>query len=284
MVCATFLATVTACCASPTKPSLGTTAGSWSNEPRGFAAVTDHPWSSVTGGAWNRRPSPHDRITTDDTAPQSPSDVLEYVYPAGFTGGSAPATHYFPLENRKDIFIGLLWKVSDRWQGHASEVNKIQFIYLHGPADVAMVMHGATGGPYEIRVLPQWPEHTASWLTPNVTNRSVTLGQWHRVEWYLKYESQYGAGDGIIRWWLDGALLGDYTNVRYPNDAGFVEYQMSPTWGGIGDTKRRADFFRFDHTYISAPSGAAALRPAAGSTLILRTATANASSVYNISE
>jgi hypothetical protein len=83
---------------------------------------------------------------------------------------------------------------------------------------------------------------------------------------------------------MDGALLGDYTSVRYPNDAGFVEYQMSPTWGGIGDTKRRSDFFRFDHTYISAPSGAAARQPSAGSELIFSRPTANAISVYSISE
>ena len=48
----------------------------------------------------------------------------------------------------------------------------------------------------------------------------------------------YGRGDGIIRWWMDGVLVGDYTNVKFPNDNGFVEYQISPTWGGnTGDVK-----------------------------------------------
>ena len=48
----------------------------------------------------------------------------------------------------------------------------------------------------------------------------------------------YGRGDGIIRWWMDGVLVGNYTNVKFPNDNGFVEYQISPTWGGnTGDIK-----------------------------------------------
>ena len=142
------------------------------------------------------------------------------------------------------------WKVSDPWQGHSSGVNKIQFMYT-GSADVAMVMYGQNGGPYEVRVLPQWPEHTGSWLTPNVTNGPIIPGRWRRLEWYLKYESQPGAADGIIRWWIDGALAGDYTQLRFPADAGFIEYQISPTWGGVGDTKTETDAYRFHRSYLS---------------------------------
>jgi beta-glucanase (GH16 family) len=69
----------------------------------------------------------------------------------------------------------------------------------------------------------------------------------------VKYESRPGAGDGAVRWWLDGAPLGSYTDLRFPDDAGLAEYQMSPTWGGVGDTKRQTDAYRFDHTYISVP-------------------------------
>jgi len=176
--------------------------------------------------------------------------VLEYLYPVGFPGGSAPATHYFELGRRKELFVGLVWKVSSPWQGHASGVNKIQFLYA-GSADVAMVMYGPPNGPYELRVMPQWPEHDGTWLTANVTPAPLTVGQWHQAEWYLKYESSAGAGDGVIRWWLDGALVGDYRKVRYPQDAGFVEYQISPTWGGVGDEKREADYYRFNRSYIS---------------------------------
>ena len=165
----------------------------------------------------------------NDAAARPAAMVIEYV-----TRRALPAVRagdpLFRDGPPKELFVGLLWKVSSPWQGHESGVNKIQFLYA-GSSDVAMVMHGPAGGPYELRVMPQWPEHDGTWLTPNVTNTSPALGQWHRVEWYLKYESSAGAGDGVIRWWLDGALVGDYRKVRYPHDAGFVEYQISPTWG-----------------------------------------------------
>jgi hypothetical protein len=221
----------------------------WPDEPAGLPTLTDRVWTDLTGGQWSHRDGGTDRIVEDPTSPDAPASALEYVYAAGFAGGRAPATHFYPLSHRRELFVGMQWKVSDPWQGHESLVNKIQFIYTSS-ADVAMVMYGPPGGPYEVRVLPQWPEHTGGWLRPKAET-PVRLGQWHRLEWYLKYESQHGAGDGIIRWWIDGALAGDYPQMRFPNDDGFVEYQISPTWGGVGDTKTETDSYRFHRSYIS---------------------------------
>src|SRR4029077_19053511 len=113
-----------------------------------------------------RRDSPNDRIVIDATAPVSPDHALEYVYPIGFNGGSAPATQYYPLKNRKELFVGLQWETSNPWQGHVTNVNKIQFIFA-ARADITMVMYGPKNGPYDLRVIPQWPEHDGSWLIPN---------------------------------------------------------------------------------------------------------------------
>jgi len=50
----------------------------------------------------------------------------------------------------------------------------------------------------------------------------------------------------------DGTVVGNYTNVKFPNDNGFVEYQISPTWGGnTGDIKTELDSYSFDHSYLS---------------------------------
>lgn len=226
----------------------------WSNEPAGFVAITDQPWDAIVDASWRRRTSAHDRIIADAGAPFSPSGVLEYLYPAGFAGGTAPATHYFPLRDAREVFVGLQWKANDTWHGHATGVNKIQFVYLAGGGDIAMVMHGSDAGPYELRVLPQWREHTRSWLASNAAQRPIRPGAWHRIEWHLKYESRPGAADGVVRWWVDGALAGSYTDLRFPDAAGFAEYQLSPTWGGVGDVKRQNDYYRFDHTYLSMPA------------------------------
>jgi len=210
--------------------------------------LTDRTWTALTGDRWRRRDGSDDRIVDDATAPGARM-VLEYVYPAGFLGGTAPATHYYPLEKLTEIFVGLQWKVSSPWQGHATGVNKLQFLYT-GSSDITMVMYGPPGGPYELRVMPEWPQHDGSWLVPNVNRVPLTPGQWHRVEWHLKY----GTASGIVRWWQDGLLVGDYKTVHFPDDAGFLEYQMSPTWGGVGDVKTETDYYRFDESYLSGPS------------------------------
>jgi hypothetical protein len=263
-VAVVLLAVLVSGCRSTAEPSVAADHARWPHEPAGLSALTDRRWSELTGDGWQRRDGPNDRIVTDANAPLPPASALEYVYPAGFDGGTAPATHYYPLGHRKELFVGLEWKVSDPWQGHASLVNKIQFLFTGG-SDVFMTMYGPKGGPYELRVMPQWREHGDAWLVPNAPASSVTLGQWHRIEWYLKYESTYGVGDGVVRWWLDGVLVGDYSNVRYPADAGFTEYQISPTWGGVGDIKAETDYYRFDRSYISAapPSVSRRLDPRA---------------------
>jgi len=222
----------------------------WPNEPAGLVAMTNQPWNALIGGGWNRRSGGTDQIVSDPTAPLSPSNILEYIYPVGFVDGFAPATQYYPV-NGKEIFVGMWWKPSNPWQGNNSFVNKIQFFQVQN-SSVYMTMYGSNGGPLALRVNAQWPEMGSQWLTPNVSSGVVALGQWHRLEWYLKYDTSYGAGNGIIRWWLDGALVGNYTNVRFPNDGGFVEYQISPTWGGnTGQAKTQRDYYRFDHSYIS---------------------------------
>jgi hypothetical protein len=256
-VAAAMLAIVTLSCHAPAAPADGANAGTrsaaareWPDEPAGLTMLSDRVWTELTGGQWNRRDSSADRIVQDSTVTEAPPTALEYVYAAGFTGGRAPATHYYSLNHMRELFVGMRWKVSDPWQGHSSLVNKIQFTYTTS-SDVAMVMYGPKGGPYVVRVLPQWPEHTSGWLTPNASSTPVVPGRWYRLEWYLKYESRPGAGDGVIRWWIDGALAGDYSRLRFPADGGFSEYQISPTWGGVGDTKAETDYYRFQRSYLS---------------------------------
>jgi hypothetical protein len=247
---AALAAIVAVACHSASAPTERSPAGLWTHEPSGFSPLTDRAWTTLTGGGWNRRESRNDRIVTDATAPLAPGMTLEYVYPPGFDGGAAPATHFFPLDGRTEVFVALDFHVSRPWQGHASQVNKIQFL-MTSSADVMMAMYGPPDGPYQLRVMPQWRENGDGWLVPNASDPPVTLGRWHRVEWYVKYASAPGTADGVVRWWLDGASVGDYSRVRFPDDGGFVEYQISPTWGGVGDRKIGTDFIRFDRSYIS---------------------------------
>ena len=219
----------------------------WPNEPAGFSLVSDQPWDSVGSLGWTEQFGAAS-ITADLLAPRSPPGVLTITYPAGFAGGSAPATAARAFASTRAVFTGIWWKVSEPWQGHTSNVNKVLFLFPEGGGDITMVMYGPPGGPYELRVIPQFPGLPSNWLHPNVEDRPVTLGEWHRVEWLVDYSS--GAGVGAVRWWLDGHLIGDHRRVPFP-DGGMREVKISPTWGGVGDTKQSTDHFWFDHTYLS---------------------------------
>jgi hypothetical protein len=227
--------------------------------------LTDWALDALTGSGWDiNDANGYATIVTDVGAPRSAPAVGQWRYPAGFAGGSAPATMYHTLPpSFTEGFVGVWWKPSSPWQGHPSSVNKIYFL-LGGPCgNLIPVMYGASGGPYELRVAPEWGTDW-SWLTPNVSAVPIALGAWHKVELYFKYNAP-GNANGIVRWWLDGSLIGDYTNVSFPEAGCFAEFQFSPTWGGVGDVKRQTDYFWFDHVYISYPSAA----PAAAASRIL---------------
>ena len=70
-------------------------------------------------------------------------------------------------------------------------------------------------------------------MPPNATATPVTLGEWHRIEWYLKNATTTTSRDGVTRWWLDGILQGDYRDLQTPDNTGVIEYQLAPTWGGV---------------------------------------------------
>ena len=95
-----------------------------------------------------------------------------------------------------------------------------------------------------LHVLPEYPGDYR-WRTPNVQGTVVTLGNWHRIEWYSNLTS------GTLQWWLDDVLQGHHTDVRNP--VPFDVFKLSPTWGGnTGARKRQTDHYWFDHLRISA--------------------------------
>ncbi len=224
--------------------------GPWPNEPQGYTVLSDQPWDLLTSLSWVLQFGVAS-IGLDLGAPLSPPDVLTIVYPAGMAGGSAPGTETYTFPSSVTSFFGgIWWKASDPWQGHDSNVNKIEFLFFGDGSDLPLVMYGPPGGPYDLRAEPEFVGIGSSWLAPNVNQVAVTLGTWHRIEWLVSEDATTSPPTGIVRWWLDGQLIGDYTGVPFPA-APIVDYKISPTWGGAGDTKTETDYFWFDHTHLS---------------------------------
>jgi len=240
----------------PSPPSTG-----WTHQPPGFAIWADWPLDALTGSGWGiNNARGYATIVEDPAAPGSAPHVGQWRYPPGFPGGEAPATMYHSLPPAfTEGFVGVWWKPSEPWQGHPSHVNKIYFLLGGSCGNLVPVMYGPPGGPYQLRIAPEWGSQWR-WLTPNVNAKPIALGAWHKLELYFKYNTP-GTANGIVRWWMDGAAMGDHANVAFPAPGCFTEFQISPTWGGVGDAKTHTDHFWFDHVYISQATGAPAVSP-----------------------
>ncbi|HEY6785664.1 MAG TPA: Ig-like domain-containing protein [Gemmatimonadales bacterium] len=224
--------------------------GSWPNEPANYQLISEQPFDVLNLSNWNLQFGTA-VVIPDASAPFSPPDALEVVFPVGFVGGSAPGTMELTLPQPvHSMYVGIWWKPSNPWQGNDSNSNKIQYVFTNASGSAFMVMYGTPGGPYELRVFPQFSTSSDVWLTPNVANVPVTLGQWHRIEWLLIDNTTTDPPNGICRWWLDGQLIGDYTNVNYPSEP-FSEYKVAPVFGGNGGPKIETDYYWYDHIHLS---------------------------------
>ena len=228
--------------------------GGWPNEPVGLTVLTDWAEDAVVGGGWrNAYPvslaKGYVSIVRDGTARWSPPNVLQFFYPIGFPTGVAPATVYYDMAATKELYAGFWWKASNPWQDNAAG-NKIAFMFAQSGDGQMFIMMNGVGAPRHLVVTTEFPGDNRN-LWPNVSNPDVTLGVWHRIEWSAKYSTTGSSRDGIVQWWLDGVRVGSYTDVQLPGDAGFLDFQFSPTFGGTGPVKTENDYYWVDHVHVS---------------------------------
>jgi len=250
-------ATVTVTTVAPPPPPPPPPPAGWPNQPSGMTLLSDWGmdvavpasgdvsipgatgWHVVDNAAvgssrgWTV-------LASDATAPASPSGVYDFVYPQGMVEGNAPSTVYYSGLNNAEVYVGFYWKASSPFDT-GPDGNKIAFIFNGG---------GGGGGQQflillpdgKLHVLPEYPGDY-NWRDPNVNATTVTLGAWHKIEWYSNVST------GVLKWWLDGVLQGSYTNVTNP--VKFDMFQFSPTWGGnIGAKKKETDHYWFDHVRL----------------------------------
>ena len=224
--------------------------GGWPHEPAGWTTLAEHSGDVLTPTGWNVEWNDSGYLGTalDANAPMSPPGVLQYMWPVGWTNliGMGALWHDFPTTRK--VFVGVWWKPSNPWQGHVSNTNKIQYLFTNSSGSIFMAMYGPPGGPYEIVVYPQFTTSLGRWLTPNVNHVPVVLGQWHRLEWLVDYSGT----KGHIQWWMDGVLLGEYSDDPPPPE-GLIEYKLHPVWGGAETiAKTETDYYWFDQVHVSA--------------------------------
>jgi len=226
------------------------------NEPAGFRVFNDQPWSLLTGNGWNylRRASSKDAgIVADATAPRSPVDVLRMVFTPDMGNDREPSVHWISLPGVREIYTVWWMKVSPNWTCSPAGCGKVTFLFTNGQGQVYTNLYNSASGqgaPYRVGVNTEWAPYGQRIWYPNATTTPLNPGEWHRIEVYYRWETVPGSsGDGIIRWWVDGVLNGDYTTVHYPASS-FIEFQYAPT---LQNPPSAEQYMYVDHTYVSIP-------------------------------
>jgi len=66
---------------------------------------------------------------------------------------------------------------------------------------------------------------------PNVSDPNLVPDTWYTVEAYIIASSCKTCRNATVRWWINGALVGNYTNLNY-GDTIVNQWQINHTWDG----------------------------------------------------
>lgn len=249
-------------------------AGVWTNEPAGASVVLDCPFNSVQGcGILDAYSS--SQIASDSSAPISPSSVVKSTLYAGNSAGGMQL-NYVTAQVSREMYVGLMWRTNPQFFGR-QVANKLFFV--RGPASNGFFgMMGGPGGGNSAGS-PSFiffghnsgnvnNGHTcggdSNGLTcfPNIGSGQVApAGSWFKLEVYLKASTTNTSRDGIVRWWVNGAPAGSYTNMNL-SSLGLNEWVWSETWDGTVNPVPAVDWSHFiDHLHISVPGGSSTDQP-----------------------
>jgi hypothetical protein len=211
----------------------------------------DQSWNQPTGNGWSylrRGSSRDDDIVTDATAPASPPHVLRIIFTPGMGRDREPSVHWIGLPNPKEVSAAWWMKLSANWTPSPAGAGKISFLHAtpSGAGHVYIGLFGSTA-PHRVSVNTEWAPYGQRVWDPNVNTTPIVYDRWYRVKWHVKWASP-GASDGILRWWVDDVLNGEYTSITYPSaGSGFQQFEFAPT---LQNPPPAEQYMYIDHTRI----------------------------------
>jgi hypothetical protein len=217
---------------------------------RNLLPFADQLWDRLTGNRWSylKRSSSKDAaIVVDATAPFSPPNVLRIVFTPQLETNRDPSVHWIGLPSVSEVYATWWIKLSANWTASPAGGGKMTFLW---PPQGNGVIYSAIGGsqpPHRIHIATTWPAYGYKFWEPNVSTTDVYYDRWYRIEWYVKWETSPGTADGIIRWWVNTTLNGDYTNVRFPACC-LSQFEFAPT---LQNPPPADQYMYIDHTWIA---------------------------------
>lgn len=262
--------------------SVGTAAGfssslAYTHEPSGFTQHTDRGFSQFnpagspdTWLASQEVATSHMTITTDSTAPKSPSSVLQIQYPAQtVAGGSTYTAATLELDmstpHPASCYLARWTKLDPNFQGHPTSANKMgEFFLNQGASGMAHLLQGAhckatTDPVYPALSLNGGTDYRESlYFDPNIVPGAVQIrGNWHKIEWCAQLNTIASDGtpnyDGEYHLWLDDLKVFERRDLKMADvtGAGITTWKPSWIWGGLGGTITTTFYLWEDHQHVS---------------------------------
>jgi hypothetical protein len=255
---------------SGTSTAPGGTSAAYPNQPAGFVKITEHrgdPWPSDW---WLYNPSNRISVIQDGTAPESSLGTIRYTFPAGHLGGRGVGVMGHGQGNVgsndnmqvngqpvRELYVRFWIKYSAGWQQPDANVSKMFYTYqkTNESRNVLHAQLTGAGPTFGTKVESETHEYGVSKvenLTPNVQGVGLRADRWYLYEFYSRAASAEGVRDGIVRYWVDGSLVGEHVNIRRAHHS-FTELHWNPVWGGSSETPvQQTQHIFFNGIYASA--------------------------------
>lgn len=242
-----------------------TSAQTWPNEPSGSTQVMNCNFTSTPGSCGILDAYSSSFLDSDATAPVSPSGVLRSTIQAGQNSGGMQLNYVVGPGGAtyNEMFVGLMWKTNAGFEGRP-QGNKTFF--MRGPGsngvflfDTDALSSGSGPMVFNHNTGTLDNSHACAldlglFCNPNSGGPNLTVGTWTKLEAYVKKSTTCTSRDGIVRWWINGAPTGNYTNLNYAC-SGLNEWSWSETWDGTPNFTVTTPWSHYlDHLYISIPN------------------------------
>lgn len=227
------------------------------NLPSSAVVILDCAFNSITCNGAVTNSYNAGQIMTDLSAPESPPSVYRYRRgPSDLSGGTQ--LDYFLSSPAEELYIGVATRSSVGWRGLDSGSNKLvmignaedsytlglygvagsnnfQLIWNNQNSGIVNNCHYATsflnGGAVANGPVYGDCPGGLNWF-PNVGSGYWEHGPWHYAEWCGRSSSTTTSRDGVFKWFLDGRIVGNYTQVN--TSSPYRRVIITPTWDGQG--------------------------------------------------
>lgn len=236
---------------------------SWLNEPPGSTLISDWSFDNIVGGSWSAPWGVGGQIVQDATAPRSPSNVWKNTRSATSNNGTDLLCS-IPPASQDQVYFGFWFKPSDPHCGWGCWYQKIAIINQAAPhiytkmTDIDEVPGGTfsiIGAEERAVMVPDTTNYHVTSngeLWPNIDASRFQVGQWHKMEIYVKSSTTSTSRNGVYMWWVDDVLRGRYTNLNWEIPTWGVS--LGHVWDRLDPTLPFAEWVEYDHARVSHPT------------------------------